>query len=330
MIRIGGTKFQEQYWDKQGFALRQPVMPVQGEARDFTDIATELAERTGLLEKYNAAINRGSAGVPLKGPNWDFSLPLDKKHGLEEIWDACCRSASAELTDGQESQGLDWWKENGFRTRSFPVVNWFLTPTMAAKGLRYELPYQERLTRIGRELGNRLKEQGITWWDEQLHEYRPLPEWNDFPRIWEEHLIEAGGKPEDYPFWVVTARSMQYAWGSNNHIALMREVSQNVKGHDGIIMNSAAAQKLGIEEGDRIEVRSVVNKTEGRVILRQGIRPDTILMLAQFDHWAMPVAKDFDVPSMNKLTALSVKLTDATGSGADLARVAIRKLGGGR
>jgi phenylacetyl-CoA:acceptor oxidoreductase len=37
----------------------------RGQARDFTDIATELARRCGLLEKYNAAINRGAGGVKL-------------------------------------------------------------------------------------------------------------------------------------------------------------------------------------------------------------------------------------------------------------------------
>ncbi|OAN46757.1 molybdopterin oxidoreductase [Paramagnetospirillum marisnigri] len=329
LIRIGGTKFQEQYWDSQGFALRQPSVKGRGDSRDFTDIATDLAARTGLLEKYNAAINRGSHGVALKGPNWDFSLPVDKAHSAEEIWDASCRSASAELTDGAETHGLDWWKTNGFRTIPFPVSNWFLTPALVEKGLRYELPYQERLTRIGRQLANRLKEAGITWWDRQLEEYRPLFDWHDFPGIWESHVVECGAKVADFPFWVVTARSMQYAWGSNMHIPLMREVSGNVKGHDGVVMNPAAAAKLGVEEGDRIEVSSPIGKSvQGRVVLSQGIRPDTLLMLSQFDHWATPVAKDFDVPSMNKLTAMSMTLTDATGSAADLTRVAVRKVAG--
>ncbi len=72
--RIGGTKYQEQFWDHQGYALRQPVVATQGQARDFTDIASELARRTGLAEKYVAAINKGAGGVPLKGEHGDFSL----------------------------------------------------------------------------------------------------------------------------------------------------------------------------------------------------------------------------------------------------------------
>ena len=326
------------FWDTDRVAdvvARMPFVVCFAVTRDetnhFADILlpdrTDLARRTGLLEKYNAAINRGSHGVPLKGERYDFSLPLDQPHSAETIWDASCKAASAELSDGAEIDDLEWWREHGFKTKPFSQLNWFLTPTMAEKGLRYELPYQERLTRIGRQLGRRLAEADIHWWDHQLEEYRPLPGWHDFPKYWEDHIVECGGAVGDFPFWVVTARSMQYAWGSNMHIPLMREVSGNVKGHDGVVMNPEAARKLGAREGDRIEVSSPIGTSvQGRVVLSQGIRPDTILMMSQFDHWATPVAKDFDVPSMNRLTAMSMSLTDATGSSADLSRVAIRKV----
>jgi len=60
-------------------------------------------------------------------------------------------------------------------------------------------------------------------------------------------------------------------------------------------------------------------------VLRHGIRPDTLLLLGQFGHWVTPVAKDFEMPSLNKLATMSLELTDATGSGADLVRVSIGK-----
>ena len=49
-------------------------------------------------------------------------------------------------------------------------------------------------------------------------------------------------------------------------------------------------------------------------------------MIGQFDHWKTPFAKDLDMPSMNTVTPMSLKLTDATGSGADLVRVAVTRL----
>ena len=47
LIRIGGSKHIEQFWDHEGFALRQPAIAPRGQARDFTDIATDLAARCG-------------------------------------------------------------------------------------------------------------------------------------------------------------------------------------------------------------------------------------------------------------------------------------------
>ena len=327
LLRIGGTKYVEQFWDYQGFALRDPAVPPQGEARDFTWIATELAQRTGLLEDYNKAINRGAAGVKLFGTNYDFSLDPEKAHGVETVWDAVCRAASAELTDGLESDGLEYYREHGFRVKSFPRLHWYLYPKLVSSGLRFEQPYQERLFRIGKELGRRLHEHGITWWDRQIEEYEPLPHWRDLAGLWEGALARHFHVAiEDYPFWLITARSMQYAWGGNAGIPLIRELSENVAGHGGIVMNSATGERLGISDGDVVEVRSPLNHTKGRVALCQGIRPDTLLMIGQFDHWATPVAKDFGAPSMNALMPMLLELTDATGSSADLVKVKVTPL----
>jgi phenylacetyl-CoA:acceptor oxidoreductase len=323
LIRIGGSKYVEQFWDRQGFALRQPAVAPRGEARDFTDIATELARRCGLLEKYNASINKGVCGVPLKSTHADFSLAVDVAHTREAIWDAVCRAASVELTDGVDANGLDWWKANGLATRAFSRADWYLYPTLVAQGLRFELPYQERLKRVGVELGRRLHEHGMQWWDKQLGEYQALPVCKDFGAPWIAALQRAGGRPEDYPFWLLTARSMQYAWGGNVGMQLMKEVADNVAGHRGVIMNSGAAQALGIADGDEVIVATPGHEVRGRVVLRQGIRPDTLLMIGQFAHWATPHARDFGVPSMNPLAAMSLDLTDATGSGADIVRVRV-------
>ena len=331
LIRIGGSKYVEQFWEHQGFALRDPASAPMGEARDFTWIATQIAKGTGLLEEYNVAINKGAAGIRLFGENYDHSLQPDKEHTVEEIWDHSCRAASAELTEGAESQGLDYFREHGFRTVPFPKLRWYLYPAMLDKGLRFELPYQERLLRIGQELGDRLHEMGITWWDRQLREYEAMPHFQDLQALWasaQEDMYDI--KIGDYPFWLLTARSMQYSWGGNVGIQMIQEVAANVAGHGGVMMNPAAAAKLGLKEGERVEIYSPTGTTEGAVILRHGIRPDTLLMIGQFDHWKTPFAKDLKTPSMNGLTPMSLELTDATGSGADLVRVAIRKLEGAR
>ncbi|MGE5640834.1 MAG: molybdopterin-dependent oxidoreductase [Clostridia bacterium] len=321
LIRIGGTKYIEQFWDHEGFALRQPAVAPRGEARDFTDVATALAERTGLLEKYYASINKGALGVPLK----EFSIREEKPIESKSIWDSVCKAASSELTDGKEAHGLEWWKEKGFATRPFPRKAWYLFPTLAAKGLRFELPYQERLLRVGRQLERRLHERGMRWWDKQLGEYQALPPCKDFSAEWEGALAHMGGTAAGFPFWLLTSRSMQYAWGGNVGMQLIKEVADNVAGHRGVILNAGKARELGIAEDDWVEIATPQASVRARAVPRQGIRPDTLLLLGQFGHWATPFAKDFEMPSLNKLAPMSLELTDATGSGADLVRVSLKR-----
>jgi phenylacetyl-CoA:acceptor oxidoreductase len=105
----------------------------------------------------------------------------------------------------------------------------------------------------------------------------------------------------------------------------IKEVADNVAGHSGVIVNAGRAKELGIGEGDWLEIATPKRSVRARAVLRQGIRPDTLLLLGQFGHWATPVAKDFQMPSMNKLVPMSLELTDATGSAADIVRVSLRK-----
>jgi phenylacetyl-CoA:acceptor oxidoreductase len=196
---------------------------------------------------------------------------------------------------------------------------------MVERGLRFEMPYQERLQRVGAQLQRRLHEHDMHWWDAQMAEYQALPAWKDFPALWEGIVTASGAKATDYPFWLLTARSMQYAWGGNAGVQMIREVAENVAGHRGVVINPQAAQALGIEDGDELELATPKRSVRGRAVLRQGIRPDTLLLVGQFDHWATPLAKDFGMPSLNTLAQMSLALTDATGSSADIVRVNLRR-----
>jgi len=333
LTRVGGTKFVEQHWHHQGVALRQAAVAPQGESRDFTWISAELARRTGLIERYTAALNRGAAGSPLEGEGaggrWDFKLTSEQVFDVDTVWDAVCKAATAELTEGREIKDLAWFKEHGWFVVPFERVDWYLTPTMEAMGLRYELPYQERLLRTGIELGRRLHEEGIHWWDTQLTEYQAIPQWHDVLGHWERSVVALGGRLEDFPFWAITTKSMPYTTGNNAGIPLMNEVSGNLRGHGSVMMNSGTAKRLGIAAGDWVEVRSAVGATVGRAAPVQGCRPDTIVIPGQYAHWKTPVARTFRFPSLNAIAPLSMvslALTDATGSGADIVRVQVRKV----
>ena len=204
---------------------------------------------------------------------------------------------------GEEVHGIDWFREHGFMLREFSQLDWYLYPQLKKQGLRFELPYQERIKRHGAQLAHRLHEIGIEWWDKQLEEYEALPGYKRFPDIWTHYASEVGRDPAEFPFWALTARSMQYAWGANVGLPLIHEVAQNVVGHDGIIVNRTAARRLGIADGDPVVLESASGKTHGRATLREGIRPDTVLLVGQFDHWATPYAKDLGLGSLNSRDA---------------------------
>lgn len=328
LLRIGGTHYFENHWESEGWALRQAVVPPRGEAKDFSWIANELARRTDLLETYNEMINVGVCGVPLQGDGYDFSLDPAREHSQEEVWDAVCKAASADLTGGKEVLDLDWFREHGYKTRPFSRLNWYLYPKLVDMGLRFELPYQERVLRMGQELSNRLHETGVNWWDRQLKEYEALPEWKDLNKLWDEILERNYDvKAADYPFWLLTARSMQYAWGANVGLQMMREASDNVFGHDGIIINTGKATELGISDGDLIEVTSPVASTRGIARLRQGVRPDVVVMIAQFGQWKTPYAKDLKRPGLNRLVPMNMDLLDGGGSSVDGTKVYVKAVG---
>jgi len=325
LMRIGSTKFIEQLWKHEGWAIRQPAVAPAVDCMDMTDIATELARRVGLLEEYNTAINRGAAGIRLKTEDYDYGLDVAREHSCEAIWDAACKAASHSLSEGQEVHGLDWFKEHGYMLRPFAQINWYLYPHLRRNGMRFEQPYQERILRHGTQLAHRLHGIGIQWWDKQLEEYEPLPSYRRLPDIWTDYVRAQGVDPDDYPFWALTARSMQYSWGANVGIPMINEVALNVAGHRGVIINRAAARSLGLRDGDPVVIESLSAATRGHAVLREGIRPDTVLMIGQFDHWATPFAKDLGLPSLNTVQPFALELTDATGSTADIARVRIRR-----
>jgi len=331
LIRIGGTHYMENFWESEGWVLRQRVVPPRGEAREFTWFTNELARRLDMLPAYNEMVNAGVCGIPLKTDRYDFSLDPQTEHSEEEVWDAICRAASTELTGGEETNGLDWFAEHGFKMRPFPRIKWYLYPRMVEMGLRFELPYQERVLRVGTELTRRMHEQGWHWWDRQLHEYEAMPAWKDLNAYWDE-AIERNydAKAEEFPMWLLGARSMQYAWGGNVSLQMIREVADNVVGHDGIMLNAQTAARLGIEQGEEIEVISPVAEARGKAIVRQGVHPDCVIMIAQFGHWKTPYAKETKRVGLNALVPMGIDFVDGSGSSIDATKVRVERVGGQR
>jgi phenylacetyl-CoA:acceptor oxidoreductase len=171
---------------------------------------------------------------------------------------------------------------------------------MVAQGLRHELPYRE-------------------------HEYQAMPAWKDIPRTGHEVATRLGRTPEEFPFWLLTSHTMQDSWGSSVSLPVLADVARPANGHFDVMLNRGAAQRLGIGEGDVIEIEAATGRTEGRAVLREGVRPDVAVILQPLGHRATPFARDLAMPNLNQVATMDLELTDATGSGADWVPVAIRK-----
>jgi phenylacetyl-CoA:acceptor oxidoreductase len=62
LIRIGGTKFSENYWHHAGWAIRSKAIENVHDTMDISDIISRFAEEAGILDEYIEAINNGAAG----------------------------------------------------------------------------------------------------------------------------------------------------------------------------------------------------------------------------------------------------------------------------
>jgi phenylacetyl-CoA:acceptor oxidoreductase len=50
-------------------------------------------------------------------------------------------------------------------------------------------------------------------------------------RALERALVHENVRPEDFPFWLLTTKSMHYHGSANASIELMDEVARSVRGH---------------------------------------------------------------------------------------------------
>ena len=67
-------------------------------------------------------------------------------------------------------------------------------------------------------------------------------------------------------------------------------------------------------------------KIKGKVILRQGVRPDVVLATQMYGHWKMPVAKDLGIPNPNEIEPSILETLSIAGSVNDKIRVKIYKV----
>ncbi|MBW1823185.1 MAG: hypothetical protein JRI87_01275, partial [Deltaproteobacteria bacterium] len=329
MARGGAiVTFFEYLLDHIGFVARSPAIDPPFNTKEMTDICTELADRSGMLAEYNQIINMGGAffGVALKE---EYHLDPKKKYTATEIYDRIAKS----FTEG--NCDLEWFKEHGGTFKPFPKTEgmllspmpgawmrpFWLHKQMVEKGLRYQLPYQEKLMRTSRELKRRLNEKEIHWWDKQTEPYKEgIPDWEDV-------FAEIFDTGPEYDLWAIATRSAQSVGGSAS-LPITRELTEKITGHRHVLINKKAAGKRGIKDDDEIWIESAYKKKiKARAKLIEGVHIETIVFVGQLGRYTTPTMKDSaeEVNNINFLIPIDIKLTDETGAQSDHVRVKVYK-----
>ena len=262
LIRIGSTKFTEQFWKHEGWAMRQPAVEPVGDAMDMTDISHRTCAAIGRAEGIQCgdqSRRRGHGRSRAAATNSTIrsthrtGAPASRTSGTR-----ICKAASHELSDGEEVHDLAWFKENGFMLRPFPQLGLVsLSGAWCARACASNCPTRSASCGTGEQLAHRLHGSRHRLVGQAAHRIRVRCRgYERYAGYLERLRARAGRDPADYPLWAMTARSMQYSWGANVGLPIINEVANNIAGHRGVIINRSIAKKMGIAEGDEVVIES--------------------------------------------------------------------------
>jgi anaerobic selenocysteine-containing dehydrogenase len=250
------------YW-----GIAQPVVKPVGEARHWCNVMLEIADRLGFLKDLNERINLSIADPA-------YRLDPEKKYTMEEIIDRAAKS------DFGNEQGLEWFKEHGFKKQKRTLAERY--PIIAFKP---KVPiYYEHLLRGGEDIRALAKERNITGWDTSayvaLHQWKPSPAYTR--KLTTEYDLFCINYKEPLYYNTISPENPWLSEIGERHPRLLK-----------IEISTAAAQKRGIQDGDPIWVESIAGKVKGTAKVTECIHPEVIGIAGTLGSWAVgkPIAR---------------------------------------
>ena len=260
-------------YDMRGLQIGQPVIDPLYNTKEGMHILIELAHRADFLfgeNGFNAHLNRT---LGLKGP---YQLDLNKKYTYEEVLDIQAKCHSNGKRD------LDWYKKHG---------NDFRPVKPEQKYLQYRdarLPlYFNFIKYVGDDLKKSLEEYDIEkklGLKVSLDQYKGIPYWEPSP-IHEDH--------SEFDLYLIAYKSYLTTFVDMATNPIIMDIAQHDPYHLYIMINSDAAKKKGLQDGDTVWLESRLAKVKARVRFSQGIHPQTVAISQGFGRWSKhPSARD--------------------------------------
>lgn len=253
---------------------RYPVVELVYDTKQSEDIFIEIAKRVGFLF--------GPGGINFLY-NTMYQIPethqlaLDRPYTYKEICDVLLRAQHG------DDKGEDFFKENR--------VSWKIP---LGRNYNYNFNPKNRLEiyarsqmDVGRRLRNNLANVGLSTvpgWefmdpDEFFSYYDPLPSWKEY---------SLQNPPDEYDLyvinWKMSVRALGMAGQDDN--PWLREIVRDWEiGKFGVHMNNATARKMGLNNGDKVIIKSQHGgEAEGILFTTELIHPEVIGIPGQGGH----------------------------------------------
>ncbi|MBI3090598.1 MAG: molybdopterin-dependent oxidoreductase [Candidatus Tectomicrobia bacterium] len=249
------------------WAVRQPLIEPVAERRQMNQVLLELAERVGISEDINMALN---ALLKLQPP---FTLKGSQQYSFAEVCDQHLKSNFGPRHD------LAWFKEHG-------VLSWPKKPQEVywRPFVEVRVPiYWEYLKRVGDQARALAEPRGLHLPEEF---YDPLPTWLPCPG----HECS----DEQFDLYGFYYRDTIHTNSLTQENAWLDETAQLDPNSYYIAMNAETGKKKGLHDGDWVWMETVKGRrVRGRVHLTQGMHPEGLGIGGCAGHWTdgMPVAR---------------------------------------
>ncbi|MBI2952829.1 MAG: molybdopterin-dependent oxidoreductase [Chloroflexi bacterium] len=252
------------------YQLRKKVSDPENMTMHPNEVATEIADRLGMLREYNKVKNRI---LRFKEP---YLLEPDRKHTLDEVHDKLMKSLF-----GPE-RGLEWGKEHGVIRYPRDAEEAYPGPYLVSSQMRLPV-YLEHFRPKGEELTNVVEKMGFQW---DCSDYQPLPDWKPCD------AFEARGK-DGYDFITVNYK-LPFTYGAYaNENPWINEICERTPYTYPVLINEDVATRKGLKDGDEVWLETPVRKVRTKVKLTQCIHPEVVGIAGHFGHWArsMPISR---------------------------------------